>query len=283
MSAAKDKIESLPGAPAFSSDQYSGFLHITPTKSIHYIYYESEKNPVTDSIIFWTNGGPGCSGLLGLFTELGPWRPLYNGTLIRNPASWTSLASLVFLEQPVGVGFSKTSDKSELELNDYMAARDNLLTIKEFLKRFPERINNTMYIASESYGGHYIPQLTIALLADKELSNRFEGFLVGNPFVSYGSGDIAFIQTLWGLQLIDYPLWYVRTNNCLIFSFMFIAYINSTFVLNVVSFSISSFVLYDFLYFIICSFALMNNPHHHFFSRRLSLLATLASSSIILT
>ena len=64
-----------------------------------------------------------------------------------------------------------------------------------------------MYIASESYGGHYIPQLTIAMLADKDISKTFGGYLVGNPYTSYGSGDIANINTLWGLQLIDYPLW----------------------------------------------------------------------------
>ena len=146
--------------------------------------------------------------MIGLFSELGPWRPQYKRQLKRNPASWTSLASVVFLEQPAGVGFSKTTDPSELKSNDYTAARDNVLTIREFFKRYPERINNTMYLASESYGGHYIPQLTLALLADRELSKNFEGFLVGNPFTSYGSGDTAFIQTLWGLQLIDYPLWY---------------------------------------------------------------------------
>ena len=207
MSASADRIVSLPGSPEFSSRQYSGFLPISATKNIHYYYVESEINPVADSIIFWTNGGPGCSGLIGLFTELGPWRPQFDGTLARNPASWTSLASMVFLEQPAGVGYSTTTDPDELIFDDYKAARDNVLTIKEFFKRYPERAGNTMYLASESYGGHYIPQLTLALLADTDLSKNFEGFLVGNPYTSFASGDIAQMKTLWGLQLVDYPLW----------------------------------------------------------------------------
>lgn len=205
--AATDEIDSLPGAPKLLSKHYSGFLSISVSKSIHYYYVESERNPVSDSIVFWTNGGPGCSGLLGLFVELGPWRPQSDGSLVRNPHSWTSLASIVFLEQPAGVGFSTTTNPKELETNDYNAARDNVATIREFFKRHPERANNKMYLASESYGGHYVPQLTLALLADKELSKNFGGFLLGNPYTSYASGDIAMAHTVWGLQLVDYPLW----------------------------------------------------------------------------
>jgi hypothetical protein len=43
---------------------------------------------------------------LGLYTEFGPWRVGAQNKLLRNPFAWTTLASIVFLEQPVGVGFS---------------------------------------------------------------------------------------------------------------------------------------------------------------------------------
>jgi carboxypeptidase C (cathepsin A) len=128
--AQNDRIVSLPGATsALLSSQFSGYLNVSSTRGIHYMYFESERDPEKDPVIFWTNGGPGtfrlvascspqlvtyaplslhvgCSGLLGLYTEFGPWRAAANLTLIRNPFSWTKYASIVFLEQPVGVGFS---------------------------------------------------------------------------------------------------------------------------------------------------------------------------------
>lgn len=68
--AQKDLILNLPGAQIFDikSRQFSGFLNISSTKFIHYYFIESENDAIKDPIIFWTNGGPGCSGLLGLFT-----------------------------------------------------------------------------------------------------------------------------------------------------------------------------------------------------------------------
>ena len=140
--------------------------------------------------------------------EFGPWRPVANGSLVSNPFSWTKLASLVFLEQPVGVGFSYGTDPAEmLSFNDYRAATDNLQVIRAFFARFPERSGLPFYIASESYGGHYIPQWTLQLLDDEELRPRFKGLLVGNPFISYASGSIGMAHAMWGLQMIPQPVW----------------------------------------------------------------------------
>jgi hypothetical protein len=147
---------------------------------------------------------------------MGPWRPLKDLSLQPNPYSWTTIASMVFLEQPIGVGYSFTSDESEYYLvSDYTAAKDNVKSIKEFFIKFPERINNTVYLASESYGGHYIPQLTLELFQenDDDFLNRFGGFLVGNPFTSFASGDIAGALAKWGEQLLPLTLWRKFVNN----------------------------------------------------------------------
>ncbi|KAF1951294.1 alpha/beta-hydrolase [Byssothecium circinans] len=54
------------------------------------------------------NGGPGCSSLSGLLTENGPftWEA---GTQapVQNPYSWTNLTNMIWIEQPIGVGFTQ--------------------------------------------------------------------------------------------------------------------------------------------------------------------------------
>lgn len=66
--AVQDQVTSLPNSPTLLSAHFSGYFNVSSTRFIHYYYVESENNPASDPVIFWTNGGPGCSGLIGMFT-----------------------------------------------------------------------------------------------------------------------------------------------------------------------------------------------------------------------
>jgi carboxypeptidase C (cathepsin A) len=74
-----------------------------------------------------------------------------------NPFSWNKVASILYVEQPAGVGFSYVNTQADYTTGDAKATSDNYMLIREFLTRFPERQSNDFYIASESYGGHYMP------------------------------------------------------------------------------------------------------------------------------
>ena len=47
------------------SNSYSGYLTVSDTKALHYIFVESTGNATADPVVVWFNGGPGCSSLLG--------------------------------------------------------------------------------------------------------------------------------------------------------------------------------------------------------------------------
>ena len=213
--ALQDQVTSLVGLnePIYFN-QFSGYLNLGETKkNIHYWFVESESNPATDPLVFWTNGGPGCSGLIGFLTEQGPFRPDADGQLKMNEWRWNKIANMVFLEQPVGVGFSYSEDTSDYKIGDDQAAKDNLQTILEFLKKYPEFSNSPLYITSESYGGHYMPTLAWEIIqynenvdSDSDMLN-FKGFAVGNPYTDYYSGVGAEMETYWGKQLLPKPSW----------------------------------------------------------------------------
>lgn len=209
-----DQIVELPGLNYhIKFNHFSGYLDlVNTTKHIHYWYVESESKPETDPLVFWTNGGPGCSGLIGFMTEQGPFRPKSDGLIEPNKWSWNKISNMVFLEQPTGVGFSYSSNSSEYKIGDEQSAKDNLQIILEFLERFPHLKSNPLYITSESYGGHYMPELSIEIinynknvLLDKQIN--FAGMAVGNPYVDYYSGSGAQMETYNNFNLLPKPLW----------------------------------------------------------------------------
>ena len=99
--------------------------------------------------------GPGCSSLTGLFMELGPSTVDEAGTKpIRNSFSWNNNASIIFLDQPINVGYSYGDDS----VSDTIAAsKDVYALLVLFFKQFPEYKDLDFHIAGESYAGHYIP------------------------------------------------------------------------------------------------------------------------------
>jgi len=222
--ALSDMVTELPGLDdELDFNQFSGYLNLPNSKKqIHYWFVEAEEDAANAPLVFWTNGGPGCSGLIGFLTEQGPFRPDINGHLKINEWRWNKIANMVFLEQPVGVGFSYSDNSDDYKIGDSQAAKDNLQTILQFLTKFPQYSKVPLFITSESYGGHYMPTLAYEIVkynekqGDAGLKLNFKGFAVGNPYTDYYSGVGAEMETYWGKQLLPKPSWdtYVK-NGCL--------------------------------------------------------------------
>ena len=74
-----------------------------------------------------------------------------------NQYAWNQKVSMVYIEQPCGVGFSYSDNEDDYKSNDAQAANDNYALIQAFMIRYPQFAKNKLYLTSESYGGHYIP------------------------------------------------------------------------------------------------------------------------------
>ncbi|KAJ1962379.1 hypothetical protein GGI12_002681, partial [Dipsacomyces acuminosporus] len=148
-------------------------------------------------LILWTNGGPGCSSFTGLLTELGPCRVRKDGNgTDYNPYSWNDKAHVIFIDQPLNVGFSYGRHVD----NSYDAGKDVDAFLRLFYHAFPEYSNSKLHLFGESYGGHYIPAIGKAIhesnkkLAEKRNSNLLtaaEKDVPILPLVSIGIGNGA--------------------------------------------------------------------------------------------
>jgi len=118
---------------------------------------------------------------------------------------------MVFVEAPCGVGFSYSDNEDDYYNNDRQTAIDNYSMIQAFFERFPQYRTNDLYLASESYGGHYMPTLAKEIVdqntADVHPHLNLKGFAVGNPYTNFYSGIPASVVTYWGHQLISKPVW----------------------------------------------------------------------------
>jgi carboxypeptidase C (cathepsin A) len=181
-----DIVKSLPYySGEFPSPHYSGYLDLQAGESMHYYMVLAETVPVDEApVIFSFSGGPLCSSMMRVFMEQGPFRfnmssPEDDLTVSLNPHRWTATATIVFVEMPLGVGFSY-SESGDYTTNDNKTADDNLAMMHSFFKLWPGLAANDVYISGESYAGIYVPTLAYRVAQDATLGPRLKGVLVGN-------------------------------------------------------------------------------------------------------
>ncbi|CAL1383542.1 unnamed protein product [Linum trigynum] len=214
-----DRVVQLPGQPPVMFQQYSGYITVDEKKqkSLFYYFAEAEFDPFSKPLVLWLNGGPGCSSLgVGAFSENGPFRP--NGqVLIRNEHSWNTEANMLYLEAPIGVGFSYAADSSAYDgVTDLITARDNLAFLQKWLLKFPQYKNRSLFITGESYAGHYIPQLAELMLQHnkKEYLFNLKGLALGNPVLEFATDFNSRAEFFWSHGLISDTTYKMFTSTC---------------------------------------------------------------------
>ncbi|RVW82494.1 Serine carboxypeptidase-like 18 [Vitis vinifera] len=160
---------------------------------LFYYFIESERNPSLDPLMLWLTGGPGCSAFSGLVYEIGPLIFDYANrsgdipALLSNPYSWTKVASIIFLDSPVGSGFSYAQSSEGYRTSDSLAAAHGYDFLKKWLIDHPEFLRNRLYIAGDSYSGLFVPIIAQKISdgneAGQEPHMNLNGYLLGNALV----------------------------------------------------------------------------------------------------
>ena len=141
-------------------NQMSGYFNINTAQNKNYFYwaFESKGNPLIDPVILWMTGGPGCSSSLATLVENGPCHiNMTTGELYSNPYSWNNAATIIYIDQPAGVGFSYADYPSGYDYNETMVAEDMYWFLQAFYTAFPQYLSNDFFVYGESYGGHFAP------------------------------------------------------------------------------------------------------------------------------
>ena len=151
-----------------------------------YWWFESRNSAKDDPLVLWLTGGPGCASEIALFYENGPYQFNADGkTLKMNPHAWNNNANLLYVDQPVGTGFSKAGSVTDYDTNEEEIADTMALFMENFLEKFPQLQGKDFYITGESYAGHYIPAISHNFFFKNKdkLKINFKGMAIGNGLV----------------------------------------------------------------------------------------------------
>lgn len=196
---------------------YAGYFTTQPAtnNNMFFWYFESQKGP-NAPLLIWLQGGPGGSSMFGLFSEMGPYSliPAGNGgyKAIRKEVTWNDEYGMLFIDNPVGAGFSYTTMDSGYCTDSKKCVAQNLYSLlQQFYTIFPDQQKVPLYVTGESYGGHYVPAIAAFIhrqnqaLPPQEIRIPLAGVAIGDGWVDPVNMVNAYPDLMYNTGLIDYP------------------------------------------------------------------------------
>ncbi|XP_023012513.2 venom serine carboxypeptidase [Leptinotarsa decemlineata] len=184
---------------------YSGYFTVDKVfdSNLFFWFFPSKSNYVADPVILWLQGGPGATSLLGLFVENGPFSVKNKKGLKLRPYAWTNSHSVIYIDNPVGTGYSFTNEG--YAQNETKVGQDLYNALLQFFTMFPELQKNEFFVAGESYAGKYVPALSYTILKNNpaaKLKINLQGLSIGNGF-SDPEHQFKYGDYLYQIGLID--------------------------------------------------------------------------------
>ncbi|XP_065871347.1 serine carboxypeptidase-like 17 [Euphorbia lathyris] len=204
----------------------TGYVGVGEKEEVQMFYYffESENNAEKDPLLAWITGGPGCSVLTAVLYQSGPIMFNYTNSragkpsLVLNPYSWTMFANILYLDFPVGTGFSYATTREGYRISDLISAKHVNQFLRKWLRTHPKFLSNPFFFGGDSYSGILVPTILqeISKGNDKgsEPKINLKGFMLGNPLTDYKYDLGSRIEFAHKKQLISDQLYKEIEQNC---------------------------------------------------------------------
>ncbi|KAH0834739.1 Alpha/Beta hydrolase protein [Lanmaoa asiatica] len=180
-----------------------------PNDTLFFWAFESSNGSFTANCSepwgIWLNGGPGASSLVGLLFEVritlswynqsiviviltcvpqsGPIQLFSNYSAFENQYAWTTVADYVWIDQPVGTGFSTADANGYVPDEDQLGA-DFMGFLENLVKVFPNLATRPLHLTGESYAGTYIPYITKAYFEMDNPPVHLAGIAIGDGVIT---------------------------------------------------------------------------------------------------
>ncbi|KAH9927439.1 alpha/beta-hydrolase [Epithele typhae] len=178
----------IPDVNFDAGPSWSGLMPISgaanETRKLFFWFWPTNNASNANDLLFWTNGGPGCSSLEGFLQENGPISWSWGqAEPTPNPFSWTNLANVLWVEQPVGTGFSQ--GRPDISNDDELAA-EVAGFMEQFLEVFSELKGSNFWVSGESYAGFYVPYIANFLYENPNPDLNLKGIWIADPSLTWG-------------------------------------------------------------------------------------------------
>ncbi|KAG8097456.1 hypothetical protein GUJ93_ZPchr0013g36504 [Zizania palustris] len=185
-----------------------GYVQVRPKANLFWWYYKSPQRVSSPAkawpTVLWLQGGPGASGVgLGNFLEVGP----LDVNLKPRSSTWLQKADLIFVDNPVGVGYSYVDDPSALVTTDWQAATDATELLKSLAMQIPTlQQGSPLFLVAESYGGKYAATLGVSVvraIRSGDLNLTLGGVALGDSWISPEDFTLSYTPLLLDVSRLD--------------------------------------------------------------------------------
>ncbi|ODQ45989.1 hypothetical protein PICMEDRAFT_73467 [Pichia membranifaciens NRRL Y-2026] len=188
---------------------HAGHIPVTEDQSSLYFWSFQSVNETystgrTRPLIIWLNGGPGCSSMDGALMEVGPLR-VHNKTSVIWNEGWLNVGDLVFIDQPLGTGFSSRNSGDNYDTNLQESSSHLFTFVEKYFEIFASDYDkyDSIILAGESYAGQYIPHLARLMKDSPKFTDKLEALLLGNAWLDPNLQALSYLPFAIDNGIVD--------------------------------------------------------------------------------